>query len=569
MTRMEKRKTIEEKKKNKRIKWILGMVFIASTILFYFFGPCFFSNIPGGEEENEFNLIFDNHWHRVDFLIEEEIVFLPIEWIEEHIVEEIEVLQNPLRARVFFEKESLVFQEKNLKEFMGSGKISIDVSLLEKAGEPYFPLSEMDAVFHTNTLYYPKTEKVMIDLMKTPYYQGTAFEEENLRDGTDLWSRRKAVVKEGEEIRILETTEEHYYVWTEKGQTGFLPKSSLIEIRKQLPNDEELVMEFIKPEPLNKPFGMVWEYVGNSHPDRSQDEKIPGLSVVSPTWFDLENENGDVTGRAQFRYASYMRKRGYHIWGLVTNSFDPDMTEAFLMNQEAQDHFIQQLLIYSSLYKMEGINIDFENIHYRNQQPFTEFVQRLSEKLREQGLVVSIDVTIPGGSLNWSQVYDREQIAPLVDYVCVMTYDEHWGSSPVAGSVASIGWVENGIKNTLKEVPAEKVVLGLPFYTRLWEESKKSDGSIDVSSRALGMEYAKSILEEHHIYEKDWKWIEETGQFYAEYESEGNRYRIWLEEERSIAKKAALIEKYELAGFAGWRKGFEISSIWDVLKEAI
>ena len=570
MSRMEKRKAIEAKKRNKLTTWMLIMAFVASTVLFYFLGPYFFGALPWQKETEEpYRVVFDDEKYDVPFIVEEEIVFLPLSWVEEQITGKLEIRENPLRVRMITKNEQLNYEDGTLTEFMNKDDIPFEVSLLEAGDEIYFPLSGLDMLLDHKTTHHPEAELITIDQLRKPYQSATVTEETALREDVGLFSRSIIDIEAGESVRVLETWENHVYIRTDRGFFGFLPKDSVQTLRSHEPATNQLLMKHASPRTLEHPFGMVWEYVGNTHPDRSEDEVIPALSVVSPTWFELENEMGDLVGKAQFRYAAYMRDRGYQIWGLVTNAFDPDMTESFLMNTEAQDHFIRQLLLYASLYQMEGINLDFENIHYRNQQELTDFVHRLSEKIRDQGLILSIDVTIPGGSLNWSQVYDRSGLAPLVDYVCVMTYDEHWGSSPVAGSVASVGWVENGIQNTLKEVPAEKVLLGLPFYTRLWEEITQPDGSVSVSSRALGMDYAESILEENDIIRDDWQWLEEAGQYYAEYEADEIRYRIWLENERSIALKASLIDDYGLAGFAGWRKGFERTAIWDVLKDAL
>jgi len=243
---------------------------------------------------------------------------------------------------------------------------------------------------------------------------------------------------------------------------------------------------------------------------------------------------------------------------------DPDLTSKFLANQEAQEHFIRQILIYSGLYELDGINIDFENIHYQDRAALTKFVATLTEKLHEMNLVVSIDVTIPSKSPNWSMVYDREKLGKIVDYVAVMTYDEHWGTSPKSGSVASIGWMEKGIQDTLELVPREKVLLGIPFYTRLWKEEVQANGRIKVTSKAYGMEAMQEILKEN---EAEIIWNEEAGQYYAQYDQEGKTYKVWIEDARSLALKTTLVEKYGLAGYAAWRKDFETNDVWEAIEE--
>ncbi|AKL94020.1 glycoside hydrolase, family 18 [Clostridium aceticum] len=312
--------------------------------------------------------------------------------------------------------------------------------------------------------------------------------------------------------------------------------------------------------------GLVWDYVYQVTRDRREEEKISALDIVSPTWFKLSKNDGAIENNGVLDYVKDAHEKGYKVWGLVTNDFDPHLTNEFLADIEAQDNFIRQIVLYSSLYNLDGINIDFENIYYEDQDAFTEFVRILTEKLHQLNLTVSIDITIPSTSLNWSKVYDRQKLGEIVDYVAVMTYDEHWGSSPKSGSVASIGWVEKGIQATLDYIPPEKILLGLPFYTRLWEEEKQSEGSIKVSSRAYGMNAIASILEENNAVIQ---WDTTTGQYYSQYEKEEKTYKVWLEDQRSLALKASLIEKYQLAGFAAWRKDFEKEEVWDALQKIV
>lgn len=191
-----------------------------------------------------------------------------------------------------------------------------------------------------------------------------------------------------------------------------------------------------------------------------------------------------------------------------------------------------------------------------------QFVRELTPILREAGIVVSIDVTIKSTSPNWSMCYDRRELGKVVDYVILMAYDEHWATSPVSGSVASIGWVERGITTLLEDVEAEKVILGLPFYTREWEETHTESGSTSVKSRALSMGQVKQILEKN---ETQMSWDEKAGQNYAYYKKGDSIFKIWLEDEMSIKLKTTLIKKYDLVGAAAWRKGFEEPEIWDVL----
>jgi spore germination protein YaaH len=249
----------------------------------------------------------------------------------------------------------------------------------------------------------------------------------------------------------------------------------------------------------------------------------------------------------------------------VGNGSDPDVTNGFLNNTDIREKIIQQLLIYAKLYKLDGINIDFENIYLKDKGMLTQFMRELTPLLKEQGLIVSIDVTFRSSSENWSMCYDRKALAGIVDYMAVMAYDQHWAASPVAGSVAELDWVESNLIRILEEVPNEKVLLGLPFYTRVWKE-EVVDGKVKVSSTAVSMGAVEKILSEK---KPEVIWDENSGQHYVEYKVGKVTNKIWIEDSKSINLKTSLVHKYDLAGAASWRKGFEAENIWVVLQDTL
>lgn len=318
-----------------------------------------------------------------------------------------------------------------------------------------------------------------------------------------------------------------------------------------------------------KPSGkisLVWDHFLGDPVDLAQEEKIPGLTVISPTWFAVTDARGTVANKADWKYVQDAHDKGYKVWPLISNSFDPDMTKEFFADEAAQDRAVRQLLMYTALYDLDGINIDFENVHDDDKDRLTAFVAKLAEKLKEQNVVVSIDATVPSGVPMWSNCYDRAALAKLVDYYMVMTYDEHWRTSPVAGSVASIGWVERGIVNTLQYVPKEKLLMGVPFYTREWRESENGYGQVGVRSATLWMADVENRVSRLKLTPQ---WLDAAGQHYVEYWDDDVRYRIWIEDEKSLELKVKLARKHELAGVAAWRKGFEKSGVWEVLHLAL
>lgn len=316
---------------------------------------------------------------------------------------------------------------------------------------------------------------------------------------------------------------------------------------------------------VSKPVSLVWQPTFEPQNNLAAVDSIAGLNVVSPSWFSIIDEWGTVKNTADLSYVKAAQGKGYEVWALITNSFDPDLTSKILHNPSARKNVIKQLIIYASLYQLNGINLDFENIYDTDREALSDFVREITEALHEVNVVVSMDVTAPSAVSQWSLSYDRKAIGETVDYVMLMAYDEHWRTSPVSGSVASIGWVENGVKNTLKEVPAEKLVLGVPFYMRKWEEIK-SGGKIKVKASTLTMEAAQELAKDKRA---KIKWLEEQGQHYFEYEENGAKYKVWMEDEKSLHLKLDLIQKYGLAGVAGWRKGFETPEIWDLIEKKL
>ena len=308
---------------------------------------------------------------------------------------------------------------------------------------------------------------------------------------------------------------------------------------------------------------LVWDHVLGEPADLAREDKIPGLTVISPTWFAVTDSRGTVASKADWKYVQDAHDKGYKVWALISNSFEPDMTKAFLADESAQDRTVRQLLMYTALYDLDGINIDFENVYDDDSDRLTGFVARLTEKLKEQGVIVSIDATVPSGVPMWSNCYDRAALAKIVDYFMVMTYDEHWRTSPIAGSVASIGWVEKGIEKTLQYVPKEKLLMGVPFYTREWRETDLGYGRARVRSSTMWMSDVEARIAKYGLIPQ---WLDSAGQHYIEYSDDSYHYKVWIEDAKSIGLKVDLVGKYGLAGVAAWRKGFEKPGIWDVIQ---
>jgi spore germination protein YaaH len=306
------------------------------------------------------------------------------------------------------------------------------------------------------------------------------------------------------------------------------------------------------------PLILVWELAG-SNLDHHLIGDLGPVQVVSPVWFHLADNQGTVRSDFDPHYLQWARERGYQVWALVNNSFDPDLTAELLSDDQKRQFFAREIVNLAKEHKLEGLNIDFENFHYDYRDHFTSFIAELAELCRSENLILSVDVAMPSGSEYWSMGYDRAALAAEADYIILMAYDEHWASSPVAGSVASLPWVEAGLQQLLKEVPPAKLILGVPFYTRLWVIDETGVAPQVVNTWSYSMMRAAEIAAEN---EAKITFDDQAGQHVATYEMEGLIYKMWLEDTASMRRRLELVEKYNLAGLAGWRRGLETPEIW-------
>lgn len=357
-----------------------------------------------------------------------------------------------------------------------------------------------------------------------------------------------------------------YLVRTSSGEIGYIRKDQ-VSVKwitlKRSPDSKAVETEAWKPE--NGKINLVWEMIYSGRPNLAQIGKIDGLDVISPTWFELKDDQGNVVSRADPVYIDWAHQNGYKIWALFANDFqDINATNSFLNNTDARDNAIRQILSYASLYNLDGINIDFENIYKQDKDALSQFIREITPFLREQGLVVSIDVNIPDGSDTWSLCYDHEALGEIVDYMMLMTYDQHWSSSPVAGSVAQLTWVENNLRKVLDMVPAEKLLLGLPFYTRMWREETDGARVRVTSPSVLTMQGSRNYVKDNDL---EVVWDRDSGQFYTEHKDGSVTTKIWIEDHNSINMKSSLALKYRLAGTAAWRRSDETKEVWEILNK--
>ncbi|GAA0137310.1 hypothetical protein YSY43_41510 [Paenibacillus sp. YSY-4.3] len=387
-----------------------------------------------------------------------------------------------------------------------------------------------------------------------------------LRQGNSIHTPILAEMKPGERLRILDETDDWYHAQLNNGYAGYVKKKNVtVDEQVVVPPLEEQEIPPAKQKWQSKVVNLTWEAVYNVAPKPSSIGELPGVNVVSPTWFSLVDGKGNVQSKADRAYVEWAHGRGMQVWGLFSNSFEPEITSESLSTFERRITTILQMLYYAKLYDLDGINIDYENVYTKDGANLTQFMRELWPLAQEQGLVVSIDVTPKSNSEMWSAFLDRRALGKVTDYLIVMAYDEHWAASPVAGSVASLPWVRSSMTRIIEEddVPPGKLILGIPLYTRVWTETEE-DGATKVKSKAIGMKKAQEIIKEKSLKPQ---LSEETGQNYVEYRENGALHRIWLEDKDSLARRVELAKSLQLGGVATWNRSFASSEAWDVLSK--
>lgn len=369
-------------------------------------------------------------------------------------------------------------------------------------------------------------------------------------------------VKKGDQLFVLEEPEEiekWTRVRTADGYIGYIRDSKLKEATTTV-----LSNDFVEPEysNLTKDYtiNLTWHQVTNREANSSIYQKLAdakGVTTISPTWFFIKDNDGNIQSIASQDYVDYCHQNGVEVWGLVENiTYTNEIDITSILNKtSSRQNLVTQLIAQAIQYDLDGINVDIEALPGEAGNGFIEFIRELSIMCRRNNIILSVDNYVP---MAYNQNYNRKEQGIVADYVIIMGYDEHFAGSDVAGSVASIGYVRNGIEKTLEEVPAEKVINAVPFYTRLWHTNNNGE----LSSSALGMNTAAKTVANNGATPE---WSEEAGQYYAEFENSDGFYQVWLEEEASIEEKAKLLKEYNLAGIASWRLGYEKNEIWDVI----
>ena len=459
--------------------------------------------------------------------------------------------------------------------------VELQIGLEEIDGVPYMPTAlvakfanfrlSYNGQYHILTLDNPqKTQKIGVADLSA----GAETKDKKKTDTVKAYVYN-AIPQEGETAYyyypvasgmtfvLLEESGDYYKVRTHEGFVGYVKKDVIGEVEQILESNSVKEGTPALSAALPGKVNMVWHQVFNMTANGSVQEKMAeakGVNVISPTWFHITDTEGAVSSLADIAYVQWAHQNGCKVWPLFSNSFDKAITHAVLSSTAKREKVIRQILSFVDLYDLDGINIDFEEVPKEDGPAYVQFVKELSLFLKQKGVTVSVDMYVPKP---WTEHYGRAEIGKYIDYLIIMGYDEHWSTSPKSGSVASINFVREGVTDTLASVPANKVILGIPFYTRLWQETGSGD-SVKVSSKAYGMGYGKQLMIDKGA---KIEWNEEVAQYYGEYKEGDVTFKMWLEDQRSLAEKLKVASQYRLAGVAGWKLGLESEEAWEAITQ--
>ncbi len=446
-------------------------------------------------------------------------------------------------------------------------KVNISGTVIERGDVRYIPFSSLKNIYNVEINYINSSDTITVDSIDEKYVTANSTEENVIKSDPTYFSRTVDTVDAGEEVTIVQNDNneneqigEWVEVRTDAGKLGYIKY-------------EDLSAETVKREKIEETkqikgkISMVWDYFTEYvyPPDRSGTD-IQGINVISPTFFTLIDEGkGKINqnaGEEGKRYIDWAHSNGYKVWPSLSNNSYIDTTSEILNDYNLRQHLISNIISLVKEYNLDGINIDFEYMYEKDKDLFSRFIIELEPRLHELGAVLSVDVTAPDGSPEWSLCYDRYIIGQVADYIVFMAYDQNGAYSEEEGTNAGYDWVEANIEKFLGQegVEPDKLILGVPFYVRVWKEK---DG--EITNSAVNMNDLDDIIPNN----AKKVWVDSLKQYYVEYEKDGTLYKTWLEDEESIKAKLSLVQKYNLAGASYWAKDRETESIWSVISQAL
>ena len=574
-----KREMVKEPKKNKnkrmsnveiesKRKIVKRTFFTVIALVIIFIIAMIANNYIILDKNETTNLIINNKNVtsdlRNDIIIEDDIIYLSEADVSNFFDKHIYYDEESNKIITTYEKKiAEIGFDENLININGSDK-EIYAHAIERDGEVYLPVSEMADVYDVEIQNILETKVITMDSLDREQKRAIINKNTAVKSSSNFISRTVDRVEKGEAVIVVSTDGKFSRIRTSDGKIGIIKSNRLeneFNIRENMEDEKQ----------VKGKINLTWDYFSEyaSAPDRS-GTTIDGVNVVSPAFFYLDTdgeleENVGVEGQA---YIEWAHNNGYKVWPMVSNAVAAneslDITSNIMNSYEKRKELIEDIVEKCVEYDLDGINIDFENMYEEDKDMYSRFIIELTPRLKEIGMVTSVDVTAPDGGETWSLCFDRNVIGDVADYIVFMAYDQNGVSSTKPGTTAGYNWINLNLIKFLQteDIDSEKIILGIPFYTRMW--TTNSSGDI-ISRGTVDMKEIDGVLPSG--VEKTWD--NELKQNYVEYMDGANKKQIWIEDIDSLKAKISLITENNLAGVAAWEKDMEIEDVWQMFKEEL
>ena len=551
-------RTKDNKKKIKKILIIIIAIILIGTIAYNI------SNNIIVDKNKSINLVINNKNVtsnlKKEIIIENDNIYISKQdlgnFFDKYIYEDTE---NNNIVTTYNNKIASISLEKNKININGSTKNTY-AHAENKEGTIYVPITELEDVYGIEIKYLPDSKVLTIDSTSKEQKKGIITKNVSVKSSTKFISKTIDKVKKGSYVIVVSEDKGYTKIRTENGKVGYVKTNKVantVVVREEMQETKQ----------IEGKVNMVWDYYSEvaSAPDRT-GVTMDGVNVVSPAFFHL-NTSGELTenvGTQGQAYIDWAHSNGYKVWPMVQNAGNGmlNVTSNIMNDYNKRQKLINQIVNYCVKYKLDGINIDFENMKKEDKDMYSRFIIELTPRLKDMGIVVSVDVTAPDGSETWSLCFDRNVIGDVADYIIFMAYDQYGTSSNKSGTTAGYDWVNLSLNKFLKteEIESNKIILAIPLYTRLWTED--SSGKV-VRQSTVSMKNIDSILPSG----VNKQWDDNLKQYYVEYQDGQYTKKMWIEDEKSLKEKINLINSNNLGGVASWEKGMETDNFWTFLKE--
>lgn len=540
---------------------------IIKTIVFLFLIGIIFYLAPNyvktDEVKGKVNLIINNNnvtskLKKDMYVNDKKVIYLSITDVKNYLDKYVYYdTQNKQVITTYGEKIAILATEKNVININNSTLNTLS-GIEVKDNELYLPISQMSNVYNMEMTYITDKNTLVMDSLDKELIKADISQKVAVKYKDTIFSKTVDKVNKGSKVIVVEEKNGWSKIRTNAGKIGYVKTSKLQNkyyVRQNL-ND-------VKKQSTAK-INMVWDYFSEyGKAANRSDTTIDGVNVVSPSFFTVvKNGNGKINenvGNNGLNYINWAKQNNYKVWAMVSNNANKDTTSTILNSYTLRTNMINTIVSLANKYNLDGINIDFENMNESDKSMFSRFIIELEPKLKEAGKTLSVDVTAPDGGGDWSECYERDVIGNIADYIVFMAYDQNGAYSSKEGTTAGYNWVETNLNKFIKreEIPSNKIVLGMPFYTRLWKEENGN-----ITSKTVNMKNIDTVIPS----DIQRIWDDTLKQNYVEYTQDSAVYKMWIEDEMSIKEKVGLVRKYNLAGVASWEKDREKDTIWAVIK---